>query len=43
MTNFEKSKIEDAVVISISQTPSWKSDPKWKTSIKEKIKNFLKK
>lgn len=43
MKKFKNSDIEDAVIISISQTPSWKKDPKWKPSIKEKIKNFFKK
>lgn len=43
MTKFKDSDIEDAVVISISQTPSWRSKPKQKISLKEKIKNFLKK
>lgn len=43
MTKFKDSDIEDAVVISISQTPSWRSEPKKKTRLKEKIKNFFKK
>lgn len=43
MTKFKNSDIEDAVVISISQTPSWRSESKQKTSLKEKIKNFFKK
>lgn len=43
MKKFEADDIEDAVILSISQVPSWRRESKKKTSIKEKIKNFFKK